>query len=131
MPLPGDGRTAEQQRRLYSRLVIEDRLVVPAGYRSELLLSWGDRLADGRFGFNNDYLAFTALDATRALLTVNFEYISASSWVAGFSDATGEVLPFEALRQGLAHVARPHLPPQQGRGQEAARPPPRQGQGLG
>jgi len=102
MPLPGDGRTAEQQMRLYSRLVIEDRLVVPAGYSSELLLSWGDRLADGRFGFNNDYLAFTALDTTRALLTVNFEYISARSWVAGFIDATGEALPFEALRQGLA-----------------------------
>ncbi len=102
MPLPGDGRTAEQQRRLYSRLEIEDRLLVPAGYRSELLLSWGDRLADGRFGFNNDYLAFTALTATRALLTVNFEYISARSWVAGFADATGVTLPFDALRQGLA-----------------------------
>lgn len=52
MPLPGDGRTAEQQRRFYSCLAIEDRLLVPAGYLSELLLSWGDRLADGRFGFN-------------------------------------------------------------------------------
>lgn len=102
MPLPGDGRTAEQQRRFYSRLAIEDRVVVPAGYRSELLLSWGDQLADGRFGFNNDYLAFTALAATRALLTVNFEYISARAWAAGFADATGVTLPFEALRQGLA-----------------------------
>lgn len=102
MPLPGDGRTAEQQRRFYSRLAIEDRVVVPAGYRSELLLSWGDQLADGRFGFNNDYLAFTALAATRALLTVNFEYISARVWAAGFADATGVTLPFEALRQGLA-----------------------------
>jgi secreted PhoX family phosphatase len=102
MPLPGDGRTAAQQRQLYSRIAIHDRLLVPEGYRSDLLLSWGEPLADGRFGFNNDYLAFTPLAAGRALLTVNFEYISPQVWMEGYSEATGATLPFEALRQGLA-----------------------------
>jgi secreted PhoX family phosphatase len=102
MPLPGDGRTAAQQRQLYSRIAIHDRLLVPEGYRSDLLLSWGEPLADGRFGFNNDYLAFTPLAAGRALLTVNFEYISPLVWMEGYSEATGTTLPFEVLRQGLA-----------------------------
>ncbi|WP_254978394.1 alkaline phosphatase PhoX [Cyanobium sp. ATX 6A2] len=51
MPLPGNGR-----------IVIDAPLVGPEGYLSDLLLSWGEPLADGRFGFNNDYLAFTPLE---------------------------------------------------------------------
>jgi len=102
IPLPGDGRTAAQQRALYSRIAIEDRLVLPEGYRGGLLFTWGDRLADGRFGFNNDYLAFTPLADGRALLTVNFEYISPRVWTEGFSEATGETLPFTALIEALA-----------------------------
>lgn len=102
LPLESDGLSAEQQRRHYARLAIADRMVVPRGYRSELLLCWGDRLGSGHFGFNNDYLAFEALDANRALLTVNFEYISARTWVAGYREAIGTALPFEELRQGLA-----------------------------
>ncbi|MFO8237845.1 MAG: DUF839 domain-containing protein, partial [Prochlorococcaceae cyanobacterium] len=102
MPLPGDGRTAEQQRQLYSRIAIDDRLVVAEGYRSDLVLSWGEPLADGRFGFNNDYLALTPLEGGRALLTVNFEYISPRAWMEGYADATGTTLPFEVLRAALA-----------------------------
>jgi secreted PhoX family phosphatase len=102
MPLPGDGLTAAQQRQLYSRIAIEDRLVLPEGYRSDLLFSWGEPLADGRFGFNNDYLAFTPLAEDRALLTVNFEYISPRPWLEGYAEATGQSLPLAALREGLA-----------------------------
>jgi secreted PhoX family phosphatase len=101
LPLPSDGLSATQQQRHYSRLAISDRIVLPPGYRSDLLLCWGDRLGSGRFGFNNDYLAFQALDRDRALLTVNFEYISAGTWVAGYREATGTALPFEQLRQAL------------------------------
>jgi uncharacterized protein len=102
IPLPGDGRTAAQQRQLYSDITIEDRLVLPEGYRSDLLFSWGQPLADGRFGFNNDYLAFTPLAEDRALLTVNFEYISPRPWQEGFREATGGMLPFAELREALA-----------------------------
>ncbi|MFM7515225.1 MAG: PhoX family protein [Cyanobium sp.] len=102
MPLPGDGRSPAQQRQLYSRIVIDDRLVLPEGYRGDLLFSWGQPLADGRFGFNNDYLAYTPLADDRALLTVNFESISPRPWQEGYREATGGTLPFEDLREALA-----------------------------
>ena len=102
LPLPGDGLSAGEQRRAYTRIGLADRVVVPEGYRSELLLSWGDPLGQGRFGFNNDYLAFTPLADGRALLTVNFEYISPRPWCAGYAEVMGVALPFRALREGLA-----------------------------
>ena len=48
---------------------------MPEGFSTAVLLRWGDPLGTGRFGFNNDYVAFTALGQRVALLTVNFEYI--------------------------------------------------------
>ena len=143
IPLAADGLSGAQQLQSYSRIELQDRLVLPRGYRSELLLSWGDRLGDGRFGFNNDYLAFQLLgedkisDAAkspkdreqsqrrgklnerqqldaeakskireplnqRALLTINFEYISAIPWCAGYREVIGESLPFEELKAALA-----------------------------
>ena len=107
MPLPGDGLSADEQRRAYARVTLQDRLLVPDGFRSDLLLQWGDPLADGHFGFNNDYLALTPLDSTplegeRALLTVNFEYISPRPWCAGYATVMGRELPFELLQTQLA-----------------------------
>jgi secreted PhoX family phosphatase len=119
IPLAADGLSGAQQLQRYGRIELQDRLVVPRGYRSELLLSWGDRLGDGRFGFNNDYLAFQLLgedrtaDAAgaqdkraplnqRALLTINFEYISAIPWCAGYREVIGESLPFDELKTALA-----------------------------
>jgi len=102
IPLPSDGLSAEEQRRAYARVALADRLLVPEGFRADLLLQWGDPLASGRFGFNNDYLAFTPLEGERALLTVNFEYISPRPWCAGYAEAMGRELPFEALRSLLA-----------------------------
>ncbi|MFN5117788.1 MAG: PhoX family protein [Cyanobacteriota bacterium] len=102
IPLPSDGLSAAEQRRLYARVAIQDRLLVPEGFRSSLLVQWGDRLANGHFGFNNDYLAFTPLDGQRALLTVNFEYISPRPWCAGYASVIGQELPFASLQQLLA-----------------------------
>ena len=102
IPLPTDGLTAAQQRHHYARIAIQDKLVVPKGYRSDLVLSWGDSLGSGRFGFNNDYLAFQPLTANRGVLTVNFEYISAKSWCAGFEEVMGFSLPFRALIDELS-----------------------------
>ena len=119
IPLAADGLSGVQQLQRYGRIELQDRLVLPRGYRSQLLLSWGDRLGDGRFGFNNDYLAFQLLgedrtaDAAgaqdkraplnqRALLTINFEYISAIPWCAGYREVIGESLPFDELKAALA-----------------------------
>jgi len=102
LPLPGDGLSAAQQRQTYRTWSVEDRVLVPEGYRAELLAVWGDRLATGRFGFNNDYLALTPLGGNRALLSVNFEYISPLTWAAGYEEAVGTPLPLVALQQALA-----------------------------
>jgi secreted PhoX family phosphatase len=83
-------------------VALQDQLLLPEGFRGELLLQWGDPLGRGRFGFNNDYLAFTPLDGQRALLTVNFEYISPRPWVAGYGEVIGRDLPFQELRKLLA-----------------------------
>jgi secreted PhoX family phosphatase len=102
IPLPSDGLSAAQQRQAYSRVALSDALLVPEGYRTDLVLQWGDRLANGRFGFNNDYLAFSALDEDRGLLSVNFEYISPRPWCAAYAGVIGQSLPFEVLQQDLS-----------------------------
>lgn len=102
IPLPSDGLTALEQQRVYARVALSDQLLVPEGFGAEVLMQWGDPLGSGRFGFNNDYLAFTPLNRDRALLTVNFEYISTRPWVAGYQEVMGRALPFEELRQLLA-----------------------------
>ncbi|WP_216903591.1 PhoX family phosphatase [Synechococcus sp. CCY 9618] len=106
LPVPSDGLDAAGQRRRYARVELEDRLVLPEGYRAEVLAVWGDPVADGRFGFNNDHLSFLALGPDQALLTVNFEYISPRTWREGYTEAVGEAgggdLPFEALIEALS-----------------------------
>jgi secreted PhoX family phosphatase len=102
IPLPGDGLSAADQQRAYARVALQDQLLLPEGYRSDVLVQWGDPLGSGRFGFNNDYLAFTPLDAQRALLTVNFEYISPRPWLSGYGEVMGRELPFQELRKLLA-----------------------------
>jgi len=101
IPLPADGLGAEQQRQAYANVSLQDRLELPAGYRSDLVLRWGDRLGTDHFGFNNDFVAFTPLARKRALLTVNFEYISPRPWCAGYASVLGRELPFQELRDGL------------------------------
>ena len=101
IPLPGDGLSAAQQQQIYRRISLLDRLEVPNGYRADVLLSWGDQLGEGAMGFNNDYLAFTPLAPDRALLTINFEYISALSWCEGYREAHGRSLPFAELEELL------------------------------
>ena len=106
LPLPSDGLSAAEQRQAYRQVNVDDRLSLPEGYRAELIAVWGDRLAAGRFGFNNDYLALLPIGSDtanqRALLSVNFEYISARIWAAGYGEAVGAALPLEPLQQALA-----------------------------
>ena len=102
LPVPSDGLTPSQQREAYRVVRINDALNLPEGYDQQLLASWGDPVGPSRFGFNNDFLAFRQLDANSALLTVNFEYISALPWQQGFTEVTGSALPYEPVVQGLA-----------------------------
>jgi secreted PhoX family phosphatase len=102
LPVGGDGLTAAEQQRRQQRFALEDRLVLPEGYTAELLAVWGDRLGGGRFGFNNDHVVFTPLGGDRALLTINFEYISGRPWREGHATALGAPLPLDELEASLA-----------------------------
>ena len=101
IPLPSDGLSARAQRATYEQVTLLDRLEVPPGYQAEVLLSWGDRLGNTTMGFNNDYLAFTPIGTDRALLTINYEYITAKTWCGGYQEAKGRSLPFESLAKAL------------------------------
>ena len=41
LPLPADGLSAAEQRRIYRTFNVDDKLLVPEGYRAELLAVWG------------------------------------------------------------------------------------------
>jgi secreted PhoX family phosphatase len=59
----------------------EDDLLLPEGFRYDVVLKWGDPFtaADEPFGYNNDFIGvFPLKDAEEALLVVNHEYISGS-----------------------------------------------------
>ena len=101
LPLVTDGLTATEQRRRYGRLALVDRVVVPEGFRADLLLAWGDPLGNGRVGYNNDFLALFPQGPGRALLTINFEYISERPWLEGFAEVVGQPLPWTELVAAL------------------------------
>ena len=104
LPLPSDGLSASQQRAAYGQVRLEDRVVVPEGFRADVLATWGEPLGNGRFGFNNDYLAFNAMGGDRALLTVNFEYISPRVWADTYAEVIGASLPFQSLAKHLGQL---------------------------
>jgi secreted PhoX family phosphatase len=69
---------------------VRDNVTVPAGFRSDVVISWGDQVtadapafdvnaqtpesAASQFGYNCDYLGVLPLDRDRALLVNNHEY---------------------------------------------------------
>jgi len=99
---------------------------VAEGYDADILLRWGDPItADapdfdvmnqtaaaqlGQFGYNNDYVGFTALNdaGTRGLLCVNHEYTNEEVMfpglgrqdAAGFAGMTPELIDIEMAAHG-------------------------------
>jgi secreted PhoX family phosphatase len=104
LPLPSDRLSASQQRAAYGQVTLQDRVVVPEGFRSDVIATWGEPLGNGRFGFNNDYLAFNAMGRNRALLTVNFEYISPRVWSETYAEVIGTALPLQSLAAQLGQL---------------------------
>jgi secreted PhoX family phosphatase len=101
LPLVNDGLSAAAQRQRYRVVRISDKLEIPKGYSQQLIASWGEPVGNGRFGYNNDYLALRILNPQQALLTVNFEYISALPWRQAFAAVVGKPLPYQAVVEGL------------------------------
>lgn len=92
---------------------VADTIVVPTGYKAEVLIAWGDALfpdapafAQGndakaqarQFGDNNDGMSFFSLGPDRALLAVNNEY---TNYEYLFEDG-GKTLSAEAVAKAQA-----------------------------
>jgi uncharacterized protein len=81
---------------------ITDDLLLPEGYEYDILGSWGDKLGQSRFGYNNDYLAFVETAPNEGYLSINFEYISAGAWLQTHEAVTSKKLPLEAVTKALS-----------------------------
>ncbi|MEO0984780.1 MAG: alkaline phosphatase PhoX [Cyanobacteria bacterium J06639_14] len=98
MPVASDGIPLSQQVDIYSRFTVQDDLMLPPGYTYDVIGAWGDLVGDSRFGYNNDYLSFVETAPGEGYLTINFEYISAATWMATYSEVIQKELPLEAFK---------------------------------
>lgn len=102
MPYEGSGVISAQQAQVYSNYSVKDDVVLPEGYTYDIVATWGDKVGDSRFGYNNDFLAFIPTTAEAGYLVVNFEYISSLPWSQTFEQVIGKSLPFDAIKAALA-----------------------------
>ena len=80
MPYSAVNISSDRQPIEYAQYIIQDDIVLPDGFTYDVIASWGDPVGDSRFGYNNDYLSFVPTGENEGYLTVNFEYISSSTW---------------------------------------------------
>ncbi len=98
VPLPGDRKDIRDAVRL-GTYEVRDELMLPRGFRSDVVVQWGDKLGPVNkqisFGFNADYTGLVPIEgkSDEYYLLVNHEYISGRTWLAGFEDAHGQRLP--------------------------------------
>ncbi|QRY46985.1 PhoX family phosphatase [Mycolicibacterium boenickei] len=107
---------------------VEDAVVIPEGYRQQVVIAWGDPIlpdapafdvskqtADAQrkqFGFNNDFAALMPIDGhdNHFLLVTNFEYVTPQFMFPGYNpDApTREQFDIEiaAVGMGVVEVER-------------------------
>ncbi|GAA5068492.1 hypothetical protein HNP84_008392 [Thermocatellispora tengchongensis] len=94
----------------------DDKLTVPAGYESAVVVAWGDPVLPGapefdfdnqtaeaqakQFGYNCDYVTFFPMGANRGLLWVNHEYTDEALMFRGYTDGTAATE--EQIKIGLA-----------------------------
>ena len=106
MPFPVRDRSALSDFLSFGPVAATDRddLVVPDGFRYQVVAAYGDRFtpANERFGFNCDFTAFIPrnAEATEGLLFVNHEYVGTATDYYGqaFSAAIGGVPTLEDMK---------------------------------
>jgi uncharacterized protein len=106
MPLPTHGIAPQQQPQKFKDSAIADDLILPEGYQYQIIAAWGDRVGDSRFGYNNDYLSLLETSANQGYLTINFEYISAGSWIQSYEAVVKQKLPFAAVQAVVKSVGK-------------------------
>lgn len=98
VPLPHDRRDIRDAVRL-ATFEVRDELLVPKGFRTDVMIQWGDKLGPVNrqisFGFNADYTGLVPIEGKtdEYYLIVNHEYVSPRTWLAGFEEAHGQKLP--------------------------------------
>ncbi|MEL7035289.1 MAG: alkaline phosphatase PhoX [Cyanobacteria bacterium J06592_8] len=98
-----------QQIQAYQTYEVVDDLVLPEGFTYDVIGAWGDGVGDSRFGYNNDYLSFVETAENEGYLTINFEYISAATWVQTYEKVIGKSLPIQAIEEALNKEKKPRI----------------------
>lgn len=101
MPLITSAVPVSQQMQKFKEYTIADDLILPQGYRYQVIGAWGDRVGDSRFGYNNDYLSFVETASNQGYLAMNFEYISAVPWIEGYESVLKQKLPFVDVQNAV------------------------------
>ncbi|MBM0743311.1 DUF839 domain-containing protein [Phormidium sp. CLA17] len=101
MPLAVNALASDRQMTEFSQYEVVDDLVLPEGFTYDVIASWGDKVGDSRFGYNNDYLALIETSPNEALMSVNFEYVSAVPWQQSYEQVMGKALPFREVDQAV------------------------------
>lgn len=95
IPIASDGGAAVTDAARLADYVVRDALVLPEGFRYDVIATWGDRFGakghEVRFGHANDFTGITPVAGTadEFWLLVNHEYISARPWLEGYADVFG------------------------------------------
>lgn len=95
LPLPSDAGAAAGDAARLARYAVRDELVLPPGFRYEVLARWGERFgAAGHevpVGYNCDYTALVPVPGQRDdyWLVVNHEYVSGRPWLEGLTEVYG------------------------------------------
>ena len=98
LPLHIERITPSEQITRYTTYEVQDDLVLPDGYEYQVIATWGDRIGDSRFGYNNDYISLRETAPDEGFLTINFEYVSGKTWMSSYSTVIGHELPFEVVK---------------------------------
>ncbi|HAC65478.1 MAG TPA: phosphatase [Cyanothece sp. UBA12306] len=90
IPLEINQLNIQQQKKEYQSYKVEDDLVLPKGFEYQVIASWGDKVGNSRFGYNNDYVALIETAPNQGYLVVNFEYVSPTPWLQGYDSVIGK-----------------------------------------
>ncbi|HEV7301511.1 MAG TPA: alkaline phosphatase PhoX [Tepidisphaeraceae bacterium] len=112
IPIASDGGSAATDAVRLAEYAVRDDIVLPAGYRYDVIAAWGDTFGpvthQVRFGHAADYTGLVPIAGTadEFWLLVNHEYISARPWLAGYERVFGQPSPVDAQgRIGGARLA--------------------------
>ncbi len=104
MPYDAISISSDRQPTEYAQYAIQDDIVLPDGFTYDVIASWGDPVGNSRFGYNNDYLSFIPTGENEGYLTINFEYVSSSTWEQTYEQVIGKSLPFEIVTKALQNL---------------------------